>query len=102
MTKKPFNLPSQSRASSGGSIKESEYGQLSRPQEPLSINFTSGVIPVQPRRLQVRLGSLKGKPATTKQPGGFPKIDLQQAETRIGYPGKRASRGGAISDPEGE
>ena len=102
MNKEPFDLPSQSRASRGGSLEESEYSRMSQPQEPPSINFASGVIPIQPQRLQVRLGSLKGQPAKPKQPWGFPEIDLERVETRIGYPGKRASSGGAIRDTEGE
>lgn len=102
MAKEPSDLPSKSQARRGGSLEESEYSQMSQPQEPQSINFASGVIPIQPRRLQVRLGSLEEQPTTARQPREFPEIDLQQGETRIGYPGKRASRGGAIREPEGD
>lgn len=101
MTKESFDLPSRSRARRGGGLEESECVQMLQPQEPLSVDFASGVIPIQHQRLQVRLGSLEGQPATAEQPRGFQEIE-QRVEARIAYPGKRASRGGAIRNPEGE
>ena len=102
MTKEPFDLPGKQRAMRGSRLEETEAIQLSQPQEPQEIDFSAGAVPIQSGRLPVRIGSLKEQPATEKQAMEGVEIDVSQLEPRIGYPGKRASSGGPISDPEGE
>ncbi len=102
MTKEPFDLPGKQRAMRGGRLEETEAIQLSQPQEPQEIDFSAGAVPIQSGRLPVRMGSLKEKPATERQAMEATEIDMAQFEPRIGYPGKRASSGGSISESEGE
>lgn len=107
MTKEPLGQSSKLRSNRGGSLDESECGHIPHPQEPLLINFAAGATPIQHGHLQVRIGSLEAKPVrkhpvTEKKQSRFLEIDFKSGEVRIGLPGKRVSRGGAIIDQKGE